>query len=746
MWNRGARSSALERAQAQLSGRRLVNTVPEPWEAKRSTSSLDGVAKTALQTRQTSFQDLSDLSSEGTVSHDIIRPTAARRLGKQEHSSPPPPAPESSGAGAGGGGSRFLKKAPPAMASSLSPALSKTQTQPLEPRYVASSQRSSQSTALSRLALIEDRIRNRQQARDGPPSSAPNRGSTPGPAAQETPLSLSAQSSSDLSMKGKRFLKTKTPTTTATTLATAANAPTVAPKGSEASFKAATPLGGSKASPVANRGVTLDSDEEDMRQLLGGSFESPEDSLLTGLRGASQNIPRKSFRKGTPKISPSPPSVGRASSARRLSRSPPSSLRGSPNRFGFSSRPQAPPSPSLSAHSPVLSPLPQSPEGPFPGRTGSLRSRPLRRSLSSPLDRSDVRSLEELFPEALGSLEELHPEALGSLAELYPEALDSDDAISEHSGVSDDFKIKVMSLDDLAPVTLGDTGRPAKKKTESKHRAVVSPRPLEEEPSEEAQEEAQELALSYESDFESEVRTEEGASDISEHLGDEKEETSEGAKFKQRRAADSDRSHGRYSDSLSERSRRSRSQSRSYDGQDSRADGKSRSDSTISRASRSLSRSDSSSRTVTPPRRSKTRPSGPAVRETASQTQPDGLTYAWSSVFASLGPAVGMAYVDPTPVASHTISAEAVEALSAYSPAVFALNDMLRQQLSLTRHFVQANRYLHSSLLQTLEPADYTYTTLEGTKEFIRCHKPPRLTMEDALEEVLQEMRDYHYI
>ena len=63
-----------------------------------------------------------------------------------------------------------------------------------------------------------------------------------------------------------------------------------------------------------------------------------------------------------------------------------------------------------------------------------------------------------------------------------------------------------------------------------------------------------------------------------------------------------------------------------------------------------------------------------------------------------------------------------VSALSAYSPAVFALNDMLRQQLSLTRHFVQANRYLHSSLLQTLEPADYAYTTLEGTKEVGPAH------------------------
>ena len=161
----------------------------------------------------------------------------------------------------------------------------------------------------------------------------------------------------------------------------------------------------------------------------------------------------------------------------------------------------------------------------------------------------------------------------------------------------------------------------------SRRRTAASPRPREEEPSEEAQEKE---ALSYESDFESEVRTEEDVSDISEHLGDEEE----GAEFKQRRASDSDRSHGRhddYSDSLSERRSRSRSQSRSYDGQDSRADDQSRSDGTISRASRSPSRSASSSRTLTPPRRSQTRPPGPAVRETASQTQPDGLTYAWSS-------------------------------------------------------------------------------------------------------------------
>lgn len=38
------------------------------------------------------------------------------------------------------------------------------------------------------------------------------------------------------------------------------------------------------------------------------------------------------------------------------------------------------------------------------------------------------------------------------------------------------------------------------------------------------------------------------------------------------------------------------------------------------------------------------------------------------------------------------------------------------------------------------------FLTRAFSLKFIRCNRPPRLTMEDALEEVLQEMRDYHYI
>ncbi|KAJ3599043.1 hypothetical protein NHX12_033006 [Muraenolepis orangiensis] len=155
----------------------------------------------------------------------------------------------------------------------------------------------------------------------------------------------------------------------------------------------------------------------------------------------------------------------------------------------------------------------------------------------------------------------------------------------------------------------------------------------------------------------------------------------------------------------------------------------------------------SSTRTLTPcSTRTRTRTPRRPGREAATQTRPDPLSYAWSAGSAVLGPAEGMGSVDPTPVASYTVGAEALEVLTAYSPAVFALNDMLRQQLAMTRQFVQASRGLHSSAVQGLGPPDYTYTTLEDTKQFIRKHRPPKLTVDQALKEVLQEMRDYHYI
>ena len=55
-------------------------------------------------------------------------------------------------------------------------------------------------------------------------------------------------------------------------------------------------------------------------------------------------------------------------------------------------------------------------------------------------------------------------------------------------------------------------------------------------------------------------------------------------------------------------------------------------------------------------------------------------------------------------------------AMTAYSPCVIALNDMLRQQLELTTQFMTSQKHLHRIYIGRLEPSKFKYTTLKDTK------------------------------
>ncbi|CAK6980615.1 uncharacterized protein C19orf44 homolog, partial [Scomber scombrus] len=121
MWRRGGRSSALDRAQALLSGKRSNGGDPE--------STQEPTAKTPIHTgavggvppnTHTLLSNLSDLSSVSSASEhglDIVASVDGKNHQRREREPTMDHRPQSS-LGGGGGGSRFLKKAPPPVTNS----------------------------------------------------------------------------------------------------------------------------------------------------------------------------------------------------------------------------------------------------------------------------------------------------------------------------------------------------------------------------------------------------------------------------------------------------------------------------------------------------------------------------------------------------------------------------------------------------------------------------------------------------
>ncbi|CAI5799187.1 Hypothetical predicted protein [Podarcis lilfordi] len=329
---------------------------------------------------------------------------------------------------------------------------------------------------------------------------------------------------------------------------------------------------------------------------------------------------------------------------------------------------------------------------------------PLREASLS--ERSVVRSLDELFLAVGGG--------------------PSDD----DSSSSSDFRVNVLSLDDLAPAAASQTevsGAAPAMPTESKEElgaslfAAVSQSPFK------AQSPPRREAASLEEEEEEEETEEDddpGDTEISERLNS----TSAGSS---------------HPEEEEEEEENPTSAEYSEDFESSAASGE-RPSSRDPSGAWAPSEHPASSSLTCPPGGARTTclPARVLMKDAAVQTGRSSLAYCWlqGDAPAALGPTMGAeSLLETPPIASHVVSLETLEALTTYSPAVFALNELLKQNVLLIRQFADATRQLHASWVASLEEErGFHYHTLEEAKEYIERHKPPPLTVEQALREELE--------
>ncbi|XP_073511298.1 uncharacterized protein C19orf44 homolog [Phyllobates terribilis] len=620
----GMRSSALARAQAQLSGQRVPVKPKAPADELQEYMLALNKKTNALKLSQPSDADLSDMSTEEQESEKY-----------RAFASPQP---------VSGTQSRFLKKKTPSRNDLKSSAVITIEAKkPANPQPVQSKMPTS--AALRRLAEIESRHRFRKLDIDVSENDSEIRTS------EERPFSN--RSSSDFSSRENKFLKKKVNI--------------MEPQPVRQNNRH-----GVRNKPVNSKPGPLESEEEEMLHLVGSSVEFSEND-------------ERWWKLPKPPRTPSPPSK---STPRR-------NLRHSPSTMAFVSPRRSPSRLNSRTPSPPSYGSPR-----FPRRTHSLtrfRSRSpspsVRSSLSSPSSRTRL-GRRSRTPVSQRS-------TMKSLDELFSRPED------DSSASSNDFKLNILSLDDLAlPIDAKET---KVKIIREKPKVFMHPSL------------AHDKGYAFSRDVKSFTRlsTSEGES-----VAEVQSETNEDFEILTQRHRVDSRSSEHYIPEPADESTVNSVYSEDFEGSVlTETEHNSKSDSYL--YSKSLSAKKSvvfSHHSYTPSNKA-----GPwkkmaeniqrvTVKEIAVQTSDAGFTYHWphSSTERSAAP-----FMDPVSMVGRVVSPDLIEALTSFNPMALALNDMLKQQLFLTRSFVDMAEQLYLSTVRSVENESYCYTTLENTKEYI---------------------------
>ncbi|XP_060702119.1 uncharacterized protein C19orf44 homolog isoform X2 [Hemiscyllium ocellatum] len=600
----GLGSSALARAQAQLSGQRISGIFEDSGDDLREYMSTLYKKNNTLKVNPFNLREISDLSDFSTAD-TVDKEWKEHRYSKTAATAVPIEGIRELALT----GSRFLKK-PSKLAVSQSPTVSKSTLKKVNEVNTrrpdaASVLSKSPSAVLARLAQIESRIMNRRLNAHVTDSDEY--------LCSSDEKQISPKSSSELSGKGSRFLKRT---------ATKQEVNVRDLKKEIGSSKKDQQNGHPKSS---GRVVMVDSDEEEMKRMLGGAFKFADETELTKKSHKTpqhgsklHNQPIMTNHQRSQFKMPSPPSVG--------------------------------------------TPLSQSP-----------RMRFVKQCPFSSSEQSEIKSLDELFTEP-------------SLAE---------DLKNLDSESSNEFRLNILTLEDLVPTVEQKMNKeaPAVKNeanqssdvqsiqstfcTTGLHVAdeLVSP-------------DAQPSTLSREKDeseLESDIMTESAiiGSEITEQLNgsplSRKEKNFPENLHEQLKTDDESTLCSEYSEDFENSDYEVASVNK--DQSESCAEKSSKEELKTDYSDNSTSHSTSS--TPTPDQLKSAASSESlyslekeqvigltkvAVKDTAIQTQPSGMAYTWSrdEGVAVLGASLGAAYVDPTPIASHVISPDAMEVNQSY--------------------------------------------------------------------------------